>query len=444
MKSHAPFEQKVQARLNKPRSYRVILRRCDTVDPDAVQSILRESLQDLDIRPTGKALIKPNVVSANRQYIHHSYTDPRIVAETTRLLFAQGADDVTIGESGGYGIPSRLFMHEAGYLKLKHTGARVVDLNTENTHRVELKKAMHHRQMSVAKSLYEADFLCWMPKLKYHICCTTTCALKLNIGILTHKERMLYHDDRLDEKIVDLLEVGYPDIVITDAVEVGHGYESAPNTVHLGAILVADDPVAMDIVANQVLGYRSEECVHLTMAMERGYGPANISDVTVTGDVELSELQAKTAGVESEYQNIHRVNTPIRFYCGTDPDRGRFCHGGCLAAIKGCLGTIDKRRPGSVARAKPGAIVTGIVDGDVDAGDGTALLIGSCTQVLGQIKARKIKRMKGCPIGTKQLFFTLPFAFGLPSPMLDFKDAVKFVYFSLDKLIRRLIAFMTN
>jgi hypothetical protein len=299
---------------------------------------------------------------------------------------------------------------------------------------------MHHRSMLLAQSLHDADFLLWMPKLKYHICCTVTCAIKLNIGILTHRERMLYHDDRLDEKIVDLLEVGYPDAVVTDAVEIGIGYESAPYPVHLGAIMVADDPVAMDIVANQALGYQPADCKHLMLAMERGYGPKDIAQVRIEGDVTLDELRAKTAGLESEYQDIQKVKTPIRFYCGTDNTRGRFCHGGCLAAVKGCLGTIDKRRPGSVARARPGAIVTGVYRGDVDAGDGVALLIGECTRVEGKITARKIRRVGGCPIGTKQLLVAVPMSFGLPSPMLDLKDALKFIVYSIDKLLRRFFA----
>jgi len=327
-----------------------------------------------------------------------------------------------------------------GYFALKRDGAEVIDLNTEPTTQVPLARAMHHKIMLVARSLHDADFLLWMPKLKYHICCTVTCAIKLNIGILTHKERMLYHDDRLDEKIVDLLEAGYPDAVITDAVEIGIGYESAPYNVHLGAIMVADDPVAMDIVACQALGYQPSDSKHLMMAMERGYGPSDVAQVRVEGDITLDELRARTAGLKSEYQDIHKVKTPIRFYCGTDDTRGRFCHGGCLAAVKGCLGTIDKRRPGSVARAKPGAIVTGVYKGDVDAGNGVALLIGKCTRVEGKITARKIKRVGGCPIGTKQLLVAVPMSFGLPSPMLDVKDALKFIIYSLDKLFRRWLA----
>ena len=74
---------------------------------------------------------------------------------------------------------------------------------------------------------------------------------------------------------------------------------------------------------------------------------------------------------------------------------------------------------------------------DVDAGGGTALLIGDCTRVEGEIRAARVRRVGGCPIGAKQLFFSVPSAFALPSPMLDPRDAVLFIYFSIDKLIRK-------
>jgi len=434
----------IAARLQKPRSYRVLLRRCPTLDPGRVRAIIEECFQELGLRPAGKVLIKPNVVTANRKYIHHSYTDPLLVEQAIRAAQQSGAAGVTVGESGGFGIPSRLFLSEAGFLDLRKTGARVIDFNVEPTIEIPLARGTHHQTMRLARSLAEADFLLWMPKLKYHICCAVTCAIKLNIGILTHRERMLYHDDRLDEKIVDLLEVGYPDAVIADAVRIGTGYESAPYPIDLGVIAVADDPVAMDSVACRMLSIDPLTCRHLMLALERGYGPPGLDAVRVEGDITLEELQRITAGHVSEYQDIQRVDTPIRFYNGVDPERGRFCHGGCLAAIKGSLGTIDKRRPGSVKRARPGAIVTGVYQGDVDAGDGVALLVGSCTEVKGKITARKIRRVGGCPIGTKQLFTALPFYFRLPNPMFDPRDAWKFIIFSLDKLWRRLWARAAN
>ena len=440
MRNPLPMPEKMKNRLTKPRSYRVILRKCDSIEPDKVARILDESFKDLGIKPSGDVLIKPNVVTANRNYIHDSYTDPRVVNEAVKYVKANGGQNVNVGESGGFGIPSRLFMREAGYFELQQTGARVSDFNTEPVTNISLSRGMHHKSMLVAKSLHDADFLLWMPKLKYHICCTITCSIKLNVGILTHRERMLYHDDRLDEKIVDLLEVGYPDAVVTDAVKIGIGYESAPYPVHLGVIAVSDDPVAMDIVACRMLGYDPSCCKHLMMAMERGYGPESVDSVKTEGDVTIDELLGITKDLESEYQDIQKVRTPIRFYNGVDPERGRFCHGGCLAAVKGCLGTIDKRRPGSVSRAKEGAIVTGVYKGDVDAGNGVALLIGTCTRVEGKIKAGRVRRIKGCPIGTKQLLIKLPFSFGLPSPMADIGDAIKFIYYAIDKIFRRLFS----
>jgi len=45
---------------------RVILRRCDTYDSDAISGVLKEALSDLKTAVKGRIFIKPNVVSANR------------------------------------------------------------------------------------------------------------------------------------------------------------------------------------------------------------------------------------------------------------------------------------------------------------------------------------------------------------------------------------------
>lgn len=110
-----------------------------------------------------------------------------------------------------------------------------------------------------------------------------------------------------------------------------------------------------------------------------------------------------------------------------------------MAAVKGCLGTVDARRPGSLKRAKQGAIVTGIYDGDVDAGDGVALLIGDCTEVKGTIKAGKVKRVKGCPIGAMQLTGVVPLTFGMPSPLFDIRDGWNFATNSVFKAWNKIV-----
>ncbi len=409
----------------------VILRRCADFDVAVIRGIIKECIEELGEKPHGRTLVKPNVVTANKKYIHHSYTHPSFMEGLVdELKQHTPAGNITIGESSGFGVPPGLFLSEAGYFELgKKLGVRISDFNQESYETVELSKGVAHKSVRVARSLHNADYKVWAPKLKYHICCTITNALKLNIGILLHKERMHCHDDRLNEKIVDLLEVGYPDLIATDAIYIGHGYESAPQGFHLGLIMVANDPIASDAVASAVLGYRPEETEHLKIASQRGYGSISLDDIAIGGDYPLEELREKTKDIVSEYQDIHEVETPLKFYCGNAPERNAFCYGGCLAAVKGCLGTVDKRRPGSVQNAKPGAIVTGVYGGDVIHPGQPVMLLGECTRVTGRLEAGTVKRLPGCPIGTARMLFGLPRMCGMPSPATDLRDALLFARF---------------
>ncbi len=415
---------------------RVILRSCPDYDAASIKEIVRESMAALgkNLRLDGKVFMKPNVVSANRGYIHDSYTNPAVVEAVASLVKEHGPSRLTIGESGGYGIPSRLFLKEAGYFELgKRVGAEVIDINEHELIRVSLKRAAWHKEALLSRRMMEADCKIWLPKLKYHIFASITCALKLNIGILSHKERMLFHDYRIHEKIVDLLEPGYPDLVVADAVDITYGFESAPYPVRLGALLISADPLALDAVAAHIMGYRPEDVRHLKIAADRGYGAISLSEIDIAGDADPDELRARPKGKPRLFQVLGELETPMKFFAGLAGDTGEMCDGGCEGALKGCLGTIEKRRPGSLAKAKKGAVVTGVYNGDVVAPDGPVLLIGDCTRVTGRLEAKSIHRVKGCPVGARDLFVKVPMLFGLPSPMLDFRDASLFIFQSAAK-----------
>ena len=208
---------------------RVIIRKCDSYNVPLMEGIIKEGMEELNEKPHGRILIKPNVVCST-QIVKAAHTNPGVVEAMVNVLRRMNRDaDLTVGESGGMAIPTRLFFHYAGYTDMaKRIRVPLRDFNEERDIRVKLTKAKWHTTMLVAKSLYEANYKIWMPKLKFHNGCKITNAVKLNIGILTHKERMLYHDDRLNEKIVDLLEIGYPNLIVSDAVKIGYGQEFAP------------------------------------------------------------------------------------------------------------------------------------------------------------------------------------------------------------------------
>ena len=413
---------------------KVILRRCDSYDVDRIADIIRTSIEELNLDIRGKVFVKPNIVTANRRYIHHSFTHPAVVEAMVRVLGGKPVDDICIGESGGFGIPSRLFFRESGFAQMaRRIDVRLVDLNEHPMDTVNLKKGVWHKQMLLSRFIGNADFKVWMPKLKYHIVTSITQALKLNIGILSHKERMLFHDYRLHDKIVDMLEPGFPGLVVSDAIDITYGFESAPYPVRLGLLLIADPPLAADAVAATIMGYDPHGIRHLQIAANRGYGSLDLGDYDIDGDVTIDELRQAPKGQTRLFQFLNELDTPMQFYAGTAPGTDTICDGGCECAIKGCLGTIEKRTPGALKSARKGALVTGIYKGDVIMPDGPVLLIGDCTRVEGQLTAAKVHRIKGCPMGARDLFLKIPRFFGMPNPMLDRRDAGLFLYHTAAK-----------
>jgi hypothetical protein len=95
-----------------------------------------------------------------------------------------------------------------------------------------------------------------------------------------------------------MLEVACPDIVIGDGVIIPYGGHELTAPVHeLGVILIANNPVAHDLVACHILGVDPSTVGHLQIAMARGWGPTELSKIILggAGAEGLRMLQAKTA-----------------------------------------------------------------------------------------------------------------------------------------------------
>ena len=72
---------------------KVILRRCESYDVDRIADIIRTSIEELNLDIRGKVFVKPNIVTANRRYIHNSFTHPAVVEAMVRVLGGQPVDD---------------------------------------------------------------------------------------------------------------------------------------------------------------------------------------------------------------------------------------------------------------------------------------------------------------------------------------------------------------
>ena len=239
---------------------KVVLRHVPDYDPKKIKDVIKEGLEELGLIHSNhqRITIKPNVVMAHHKVAPSAYTRPEFLEGLLRVLLSGGKvnPQITITEKCGAGIPTSRMFRRAGYYKLqKKHNVKVLPIEEAKKGSISLKKGKVHSQIKASEEIIHRDFLIYTPKLKSNsLSHGLTGAIKLNIGILLDRERMWNHNYNLDEKIGDLLEIGYPDFIATDAVEISmggnhltqHGYP-------LGLVLMAKNPVAHDAVCAHLL-----------------------------------------------------------------------------------------------------------------------------------------------------------------------------------------------
>ncbi len=89
--------------------HKVLIMRCDTYDADKIAGIVREGMEELGAVPTGKILLKPNVVVAQREVFPHAFTRAEfldgVLAATGQA--AKDVEEIAVGERSGITIPTR-------------------------------------------------------------------------------------------------------------------------------------------------------------------------------------------------------------------------------------------------------------------------------------------------------------------------------------------------
>lgn len=182
--------------------YPVYLGLCETYAADSIQTVLRKALEHVRLEhpPRGKIVIKPNLVMAHPRIATDGFTRPEVVEGIIRYIQETGSDvqQIDIAEASGLGITTSGGYRWAGYRRVKKLGARMRSMEEHRQKVVTLERGRLHKHITVTAEMAERDFLIFAPKLKTNVLAHAyTGALKLNIGTVDSKERMLYHDYRL-------------------------------------------------------------------------------------------------------------------------------------------------------------------------------------------------------------------------------------------------------
>ncbi|MGD2147265.1 MAG: DUF362 domain-containing protein, partial [Anaerolineae bacterium] len=153
----------------------------------------------------------------------------------------------------------------------------------------------------IARPVLEADLVINLPKLKTHALTLYTGAIKNLFGSIpgTRKRELHFQAPGVQDFssiLVDVLELVQPGLTIMDGLlgQEGNGPGSGGTPHWYGCLVASTDPVALDTVLTEAMGYRRGEVLHVAEAGLRGLGVADRDAISTAGDqhaLEFGDLQ---------------------------------------------------------------------------------------------------------------------------------------------------------
>lgn len=381
--------------------HRVLIMRCDTYDPDRIAGIVKEGMEELDVRPTGRILLKPNVVIAHPELFPHAFTrkeflDGVITATRER---AREPEEIAVGERSGIIIPTRFCFKNAGYPEVirKH---RVKTYYFDEYPQVSVslhKTGALRGQVFIPKPLSRTDYLINVPKFKAHPWCRLTLSLKNYIGIQDDRHRLVDHNLFLEQKIADLQEVIQPSFVAIDGIVAGQKMMLTPTPFSLGAIVMGTNSCAVDTVGCHMVHVDPKDLVHLRLTSQRGFGPMDLDEIEVSGDFPLEEVRTKTKDFQFCMERIDDYfggESNLRCTVGSFPEKHSldYCWGGCPGALQEAMHIYRAYLPNVDKEMKKIHVVVGKVEGPLELEpDEKVIFAGDCTSWEGEIGGEQVK-----------------------------------------------------
>jgi uncharacterized protein (DUF362 family) len=377
---------------------KVILRNCPEYDAQNIRRLVREGMDELGIKPFGRALVKPNVVSSGPLF-EHAHTRPEVVEGVLMAIKdrADKLDELAVGERCGITIPTRYAFSGAGFdPMIERQGVKRYCFEEEPQVEIPLTHPGRLRDfIFVPEPVARADFFVNCPKFKSHPWTTVTFSMKNYIGIQDDRHRMIDHDHRLNEKVADLQYVVQPRLVVIDAIIAGEGRMLTPIPRRLNLLIIGNNQPAIDAICCQIIGVDPHDVEHVRLPHERGFGPIDLKDIALGGDVTLEEAKARAKGFKVGLVRVEKYfeGTHITAYAGPPPEKERtdYCWGGCPGALEEAIEILrlfDAQTDTKMPRLH---IVFGKYEGAIDARPGEKVVfIGDCAQWKGTIAGEQV------------------------------------------------------
>ncbi len=273
---------------------KVSIVKCVDYDIRRVKEALREALSLIGgleglIGKGDRVLVKPNMLSARRPE-EGVTTHPAIVRGIVELVREAGAEALIGDSPGGTKRDLNHFWDVCGYKEVSEvTGAPLVSLERE-PREVEVPGGVIYKTLHLSRTVLEVDVLITVPKLKTHNITLLTGAVKNLLGLIPGLGKMGFHrrcprPDDFGEAIVDIFSLVKPQLAVMDAVSGMEGNGPVSGKLRdIGVILASPDSVALDTVAQLIMGLKPFDVPTTRAAAKRGLGTADLRKMELRGE----------------------------------------------------------------------------------------------------------------------------------------------------------------
>ncbi|MDP4091283.1 MAG: DUF362 domain-containing protein [Bacillota bacterium] len=247
------------------------------------------------VKKGNTVIIKPNLIRGEKAGSPVS-TDYRMIQIIADLAKEAGASRIIVAEAS----PAGDVFKNAEYDKLQ--GVELLDmsvLNKEDCYFLKPDKSLTGQAIYIPKIYMDADVVITAAKLKTQYEAVVTLSLKNSIGVPptalygSFSGKMTLHSYGLVNTIVDLNKIRKPDFSVIDGIVGGDG--NGPinvKPVNSNIIFAGVDPVALDTVALNFMGFTVDQVPHVQLAGNEGLGISDLSKITVKG-ADLNSIKMK-------------------------------------------------------------------------------------------------------------------------------------------------------
>ncbi len=219
-------------------------------------------------------------------------THPSVVAAVGRLARETGAVPVIADSPGGGYRYTRKTLDKIYRTNRMHQAATQagISVNWDTSARpVSYAEGVLTKHFDIITPVYEADAVFNLCKMKTHLFTVMTGAIKNIFGVIPGLSKTGYHAklhdmQRFTGMLLDLSQYVSPRLTIMDAVLAMEG--DGPGTGDprsVGLLIGSENPLALDVVATEIMGLKRTENPVIMEAERRALEPNRLEDIEVIG-----------------------------------------------------------------------------------------------------------------------------------------------------------------